>query len=138
MLNVEVSWLSHQGDDVEAEGEGELEILHVGVSSYHQPANLLWSHCLFWGGEIGVAVGSHIKELSKNKQILCITHLASIAVYADNQLKVSKGLDAEAVRTAVVPVTGESRIAEIARMLSGDSESMESREHARSLLAKFC
>ena len=90
------------------------------------------------GGEIGVAVGSHIKELSKNKQILCITHLASIAVYADNQLKVSKGLDAEAVRTAVVPVTGESRIAEIARMLSGDSESMESREHARSLLAKFC
>ena len=90
------------------------------------------------GGEIGVAVGSHIKKLSKNKQILCITHLASIAVYADNQLKVSKGLDAEAVRTTVVPVTGESRIAEIARMLSGDSESMESREHARSLLAKFC
>ena len=90
------------------------------------------------GGEIGVAVGSHIKELSKNKQILCITHLASIAVYADNQLKVSKGLEEEAGRTAVVPVTGESRIAEIARMLSGDSESMESREHARSLLAKFC
>ena len=90
------------------------------------------------GGEVAVSVGSHIKNIAKNRQIFCITHLASIAVYADNQLKVSKGLDAEAVRTAVVPVTGESRIAEIARMLSGDSESMESREHARSLLAKFC
>lgn len=89
------------------------------------------------GGEIAVAIGSHIKNLSKNKQILCITHLASIAVYADNQVKVEKGLNGQAVRTVVRSVTGEDRVSEIARMLSGDSDSTESREHARSLLEKF-
>ena len=89
------------------------------------------------GGEIAVAVGSHMKNLSKNKQILCITHLASIAVYADNQIKVEKGLNGDTVRTSVGKVSGEQRVAEIARMLSGDSESLESREHARSMLEKY-
>ncbi len=89
------------------------------------------------GGEIAVAVGSHMKNLSKNKQILCITHLASIAVYADNQIKVEKGLNGDTVRTSVCKVSGEQRVAEIARMLSGDSESLESREHARSMLEKY-
>ena len=62
MLNVEVSWLSHQGDDVEAEGEGELEILHVGVSSYHQAAYLLWGDCLFREGKVGVAPGLYLHD----------------------------------------------------------------------------
>lgn len=89
------------------------------------------------GGEIAVAIGSHIKNLSKNKQILCITHLASIAVYADNQIKVEKGLSGQSVKTAVHHVSGEDRVSEIARMLSGDPGSAESREHARSMLEKF-
>ena len=89
------------------------------------------------GGEIAVAVGSHMKNLSKNKQILCITHLASIAVYADNQIKVEKGLSGDFVKTSIHAVSGEQRVSEIARMLSGDSESEASMEHARSMLEKF-
>ena len=89
------------------------------------------------GGEVAVAVGAHIKNLSKNKQIFCITHLASIAVYADNQIKIEKTVSGEITSSNVYPVEGEARVAEIARMLSGDSDTSQSLEHARSLLAKY-
>ena len=89
------------------------------------------------GGEVAVAVGAHIKNLAKNKQIFCITHLASIAVYADNQIKIEKSVSGEITSSNVYPVEGEARVAEIARMLSGDSDTSQSLEHARSLLAKF-
>lgn len=89
------------------------------------------------GGEIAVAVGKHMQNLAKNRQILCITHLASIAVYADNQIKIEKGVVNGKTASNVHPVTGEDRVGEIARMLSGDSVSSESLEHARSMLLKF-
>ncbi len=88
------------------------------------------------GGEVAVSVGSHLKALAKNKQILCITHLASIAVYADNQVKIKKGVDENITKTSVYPISGEDRVAEIARMLAGDSVSTESLDHARSMLEK--
>ena len=89
------------------------------------------------GGEIAVAVGKHMQNLAKNRQILCITHLASIAVYADNQIKIEKGVVNGKTASNVHPITGEDRVGEIARMLSGDSVSPESLEHARSMLLKF-
>jgi len=89
------------------------------------------------GGEVAVAVGAHIKNLAKNRQIFCITHLASIAVYADNQIKIEKSVSGEITSSNVYPVEGEARVAEIARMLSGDSDTAQSLEHARSLLQKF-
>ena len=89
------------------------------------------------GGEVAVAVGAHIKNLAKTRQIFCITHLASIAVYADNQIKIEKSVSGEITSSNVYPVEGEARVAEISRMLSGDSDTAQSLEHARSLLAKF-
>lgn len=89
------------------------------------------------GGEIAVAVGAHMKNLAKNKQIFCITHLASIAVYADNQIKIEKTVSGEITESNVYPVTGEARVTEIARMLSGDSDTAQSLEHAKSMLIKY-
>jgi DNA repair protein RecN (Recombination protein N) len=89
------------------------------------------------GGEIAVAVGEHLKKLALKKQILCITHLASIAVYADNQIKIQKGLEGDLTSTNVFSVSGGERVKEIARMLSGDSVSPQSLEHASLLLKKF-
>ena len=89
------------------------------------------------GGEVAVSIGSHLKKLAKNRQVLCITHLASIAVYADNQIKIEKSVNNGATQTHVRPIMGEERVSEIARMLSGDAASSESLEHARSMLAKF-
>ena len=89
------------------------------------------------GGEVAVSVGEHMKKLAANKQILCITHLASIAVYADNQIKIQKGVDGSSASTHVFPVSGDERVKEVARMLSGDATSAASLEHASDMLRKF-
>lgn len=89
------------------------------------------------GGEVAVAVGKHLQNLAKNRQIFCITHLASIAVYADNQIKIEKSVTGEITSSNVFVVEGEDRVTEIARMLSGDSDTQQSLEHARTLLAKY-
>ena len=78
-----------------------------------------------------------IKNLSKNRQIFCITHLASIAVYADNQIKLEKSISGELTSSNVYFVKGNDRVKEIARMLSGDADTAQSMEHAKSLLAKY-
>ena len=89
------------------------------------------------GGEVAVAVGSHMKNLAKNRQIFCITHLASIAVYADNQIKIEKAVTGGITSSNVHIVQGEERVAEIARMLSGDADTEQSLEHARAMLQKY-
>lgn len=89
------------------------------------------------GGEIAVSVGNHIKMLAAKRQIFCITHLASIAVYADNQVKIEKNVSGGVTASNVHVVAGEERVLEIARMLSGDSNSTESLDHARTLLTKY-
>ncbi len=89
------------------------------------------------GGEVAVSIGSHLKGLAKNRQVLCITHLASIAVYADNQIKIEKAVSDGKTSTHVHEILGEERVSEIARMLSGDADSSQSLEHARAMLSKF-
>lgn len=89
------------------------------------------------GGEVAVAVGLHLKKLAQNRQIFCITHLASIAVYADNQIKIEKGVVDGKTASNVHSIDGEERVHEIARMLSGDADSSASLEHARSMLQKY-
>ena len=86
------------------------------------------------GGEIAVAVGHHLRNLSQNHQILCITHLASIAVCADNQIKIEKVVSGGNTSTHVHRIDGDERVTEIARMLSGDAVSEASLAHAASLL----
>lgn len=89
------------------------------------------------GGEVALAVGGHLKKLSERKQILCITHLASIAVRADNQLKIEKAADSGKTVTRAFPVNGRERTEEIARMLAGDGFSSASLQHAEELLRKY-
>ena len=89
------------------------------------------------GGEIAVEVGQHMKKLAQKRQIFCITHLASIAVYADNQIKISKAVQNGLTVSSVLPVSGEERVREIARMLSGESMSQAALEHAKAMLEKY-
>ena len=88
------------------------------------------------GGEIAVAVGEHMYNLSHFKQILCITHLASIAVRADNHIRVSKISDETRTFTEIRSITGNDRKIEVARMLSGDTDTDVSLKHAEELLDK--
>lgn len=88
------------------------------------------------GGEIGLALGKYLKALSKTKQVLCITHLASIASFADHHLRVEKREIGGRTTTGVSVVEGEERVREIARMLSGQALSEASLQHAQELLVR--
>jgi DNA repair protein RecN (Recombination protein N) len=89
------------------------------------------------GGAVALAVGEKIKEISSDKQIICITHLASIAVRADNHIKVEKQVQGERTVTRIHGLKKDQKVTEIARMLSGDSDEKASLNHAKELLQKY-
>ncbi len=89
------------------------------------------------GGEVAVAVGDHLAGLSHHKQVLCVTHLATIGVRADNHMRVEKRSRGERTITEVHEVSGEERVAEVARMLAGDTEGSVSRTHAQEILNRY-
>ncbi len=86
------------------------------------------------GGSVAISLAKCIRELSKTKQVIAVTHLASIASQADTQMVVSKNVENGRTFTHLRQVSGEERVHEIARMLSGD-ESDVSLEHARRMLS---
>lgn len=86
------------------------------------------------GGATGNAVARRLAALSKDAQVIVVTHLAQVAALADEHYVVSKQNGADGMpHTSVEPVVGEARVTEIARMLSGDDDE-RALDHARSLL----
>ncbi len=71
------------------------------------------------GGAVAERIGQALADIAKHRQVLCITHLAPIAALADAHFVVRKSQDGEVARTEVVRVTGDARVREVARMLSG-------------------
>lgn len=87
------------------------------------------------GGSVALRLASCMKELSQRKQVIAITHLASIAARADSQFVVRKSVENGRTYTRLDVCEGEDRVHEIARMLSGDEEAL-TLSHARSLLSE--
>lgn len=86
------------------------------------------------GGDTAHSVGALLKSLSAGAQALCVTHLAQVAVFADQQLQVNKQSDEQQTRVSTRLLNNDQRIDEIARMLGGRL-SDQSRAHASELLA---
>lgn len=89
------------------------------------------------GGEVALSVGEHLHTLAARKQVLCITHLASIAVRADTHYRVDKATQGERTVTRLSDLSGEAKAREIARMLAGDSKTEVSYAHALELLKRY-
>jgi DNA repair protein RecN (Recombination protein N) len=87
------------------------------------------------GGATAVAVGARLKRLAGVAQVVCVTHLAQIASWADTHYVLRKYDDGGETTIEVVPLRADDdRLAEIARMLSGDTKRI-SLEHAATLVA---
>src|SRR3989338_6619015 len=86
------------------------------------------------GGGTAEVVGRKLKEVSKNHQVLCITHLPQIAAYADTHYSVSKEVRGGRTVAEVRDLKGDDRIAELSRMLGGVKITDRTREHAREML----
>jgi DNA repair protein RecN (Recombination protein N) len=86
------------------------------------------------GGRAATEVGRRLAALARGSQVLVVTHLAQVAAFADRHLVVTKSRDGAITASGVAEVTGEDRVRELARMLSGQEESDAARAHAAELL----
>jgi DNA repair protein RecN (Recombination protein N) len=86
------------------------------------------------GGPMGQVVGKKMKNLSKYRQILCITHLPQIAAFADQHMSVTKTTEKGKTSTHVEALSDKEHTEEIARMLSGEKITPSARKHAEELV----
>ena len=86
------------------------------------------------GGAAATEVGRRLAMLAKNAQVIVVTHLPQVAAFASRHLRVLKSSTAEYTATDVVALEGEQIVEELARMLSGLSESESGKSHAKELL----
>ena len=85
-------------------------------------------------GATASAVGERLNKLAKNEQLLVITHSAQVAGFADKHFKISKQSENDKTTTSVVEISGDERINEIARIISGAQITPESIATAKTLI----
>jgi DNA repair protein RecN (Recombination protein N) len=85
------------------------------------------------GGWAAVQIGRRLARLARTHQVIVVTHLPQVAAYADVHLVVYSDVGSKGA-SGVQRVTGDDRVAELARMLAGLGESDSGRAHARELL----
>ena len=86
------------------------------------------------GGAVAEALGRRLRALSARHQILCVTHLAPVAAFADQHFRVHKQVAGGRTAALVERLEGDRRVEELARMVSGADITEEAIEHARALL----
>jgi len=86
------------------------------------------------GGAAAIEVGRRLARLAESSQVIAVTHLAQVAAFAGNHLTVVKGNDGAVTASSVRRLDGAEREAEMARLLSGLSDSDAALTHARELL----
>jgi DNA repair protein RecN (Recombination protein N) len=86
------------------------------------------------GGAAAAAVGKRLKTLSRHNQVICVTHLAQIAGFADHHYAVAKREKRGRVTTEITELRREERAREIGRMLSGEQITPEALKQAEQLM----
>jgi DNA repair protein RecN (Recombination protein N) len=86
------------------------------------------------GGGVAEAVGRKLKKLSSSNQVLCVTHLAQVAGFADHHYSVQKREVKGRTVAEIEELTGDERTREIGRMLSGQKVTPEALKHAEQLI----
>jgi DNA repair protein RecN (Recombination protein N) len=87
------------------------------------------------GGAAAIEVGRRLARLAEKSQVIAVTHLAQVAAFATNHLSVVKANDGAVTASSVRRLAGSEREAEMARLLSGLTDSDAALTHARELLS---
>ncbi|MDQ6915178.1 MAG: DNA repair protein RecN [Actinomycetota bacterium] len=86
------------------------------------------------GGHTARAVGEHLRELARGRQILCITHLPQVAALAKRHFTISKDSSTVPTTTTVADLRDDAIVAELVRMLGAGNGDRAASQHARQLL----
>lgn len=145
MDNVEMLISVNKGEELKAMSKiasgGELSRIMLAIKNVLADTDKL--HTMIFdeidtgiSGRAATKVGIKLHEAAKNRQILCVTHLAQIAAMADTQLLIKKTSDDKRTYTAVTKLDFDGRKHEIARIISGDENDPISLENAEMLLTR--
>ncbi|MBU6079608.1 MULTISPECIES: DNA repair protein RecN [Allobacillus] len=86
-------------------------------------------------GRVAQAIAQKIVDISKGSQVLCISHLPQVAAMADQHYRIEKiQKNGESTRTTVNLLTDEQAIEEIGRMISGETMTESTKQHAKELI----
>ena len=86
------------------------------------------------GGRNAAALGERLRDLARFHQVLCVTHMAQIAAYADAHVVVGKRVDAGRTFTVARRLSEDERATELAAMLAGEGAGDEAQAAAQALL----
>ncbi|MEO7122776.1 MAG: DNA repair protein RecN [Lacisediminihabitans sp.] len=86
------------------------------------------------GGASAIEIGKRLARLARTAQVIVVTHLAQVAAFSTNHLRVVKDSDGSVTASSVQQLQGEERIEEMARLLSGLADSESGLAHARELI----
>jgi DNA repair protein RecN (Recombination protein N) len=85
-------------------------------------------------GRAAQKIGMKLKQVSRGKQILCVTHLAQIAAQADRHMLIDKKVEGNRTFTTLVPLDFEGRKTEIARIMGGTHITQLTLDNAEEML----
>ena len=111
-----------------------LVIKSILAKNYHCPTMILDEIDTGVSGEMAIAMGDFMREISQHTQLISITHLPQIAAMGTSHIKVYKTTDDETTRTRVKTLVGEDRVTEIAQMIDGNQITQTARTYAEKLL----
>ena len=140
---VEFYFTANKGEEARAMSAvasgGELSrlmlILKTNIAPSPYPRTLVFDEIdAGIGGRVAEAVGLRLKKLAKSNQVICVTHQAQIARYADIHLQVTKEVKGQRTVTRIAKLEGEDRIQELGRMIAGANLTKVTLEHAKELL----
>lgn len=84
-------------------------------------------------GKVAESIGKIMKKISKKQQVICITHLAQVACFANHHLQISKQLESNDTNVKLTILSDEESIIELAKMISGKEITEQSIAHAKQL-----
>ncbi len=87
-------------------------------------------------GKVASTVAKKLVKISKNTQVIAITHLPQISVYADNNLLISKSEEDDRTVSSVKALDSEDKINEIIRLVGGSVDSVSARQHSLELISE--
>ncbi len=143
--NIEILISVNKGEDLKPLGKvasgGELSRIMLAIKSVladsdDTPTMIFDEIDTGISGRAAQKTGQKLSEISRKRQVLCVTHLAQIAALSDNHLLIKKKSDNERTYTTVHSLGYDEKVAEIARIISGDSTDEASLKNAVELIGK--
>ncbi len=141
--NVDFLVKTNMGNDFKAlkkvASGGELSRISLAISvvssdSEYTPTLVFDEVDVGISGAVAEVVGQKLKQLSQHYQIICITHLAQVAAFGHQHLRVQKAQEASGAQTTVTQLSDNQRVDEIARILGGSTITEKTRKAAAEMI----